>query len=58
MRSDIQVGIILISIVFGLSACGGGGGGSDPVSPPPPPPPTADTNLDWDNGNWDEGDWQ
>jgi hypothetical protein len=58
MRSVIRVGIILISTVFGLSACGGGGGGSDPVSPPPPPPPTADTNLDWDNGNWDEGDWQ
>jgi hypothetical protein len=58
MRSVIRVGIILISTTLGLSACGGGGGGSDPVSPPPPPPPTADTNLDWDNGNWDEGDWQ
>jgi hypothetical protein len=57
MRSVIRVGIILISTMLGLGACGGGGG-SAPTSPPPPPPPTADTNLDWDNGNWDEENWQ
>lgn len=48
--------ISVLSIL--LAACGGGGGGSDSASTPPPPPPTADTNLNWGEGNWDEVEWQ
>jgi hypothetical protein len=57
MHSFFRIGLILFLSLIGVSACGGSSGGSDPVNPPPPPP-TADTNLDWDDGNWDEENWQ
>jgi hypothetical protein len=39
-----------------LSACDGGGGGSESASTPTQP--TADTNLNWGEGNWDQQEWQ
>ena len=54
------IGNFLTVSVFSilLSACGGGGGGSEVASTPTPPLPTADTNLNWGDGNWDEKEWQ
>jgi len=46
--------IILLGLMFALSACGGGGGGN---SATPPTPQTQTESSDWDSLVWDDDNW-